>query len=219
MKWLVAAAVAALFALGALAAGLGIANLGDRETPTFQAQSDAGPYRGSEPPALIPLPSFALRDYTGELVRSGELRGKVIALTFLDSQCTESCPVIAAQIGRAFDLLSASERRQIVAVAISTDPAEDTPGSVRAFLRRNRALGNMLYVGGGEPETKLRQVWKSFYILSSLEAGKDTLHSAPVRVYDRRGVWVATLHAGADLSPGNLVHDLRIATSSPPGRR
>jgi len=96
-------------------------------------------------------------------------------------------------------------------VAISTDPAEDTEVSVRRFLARNRALGSLQYLGGGQPERELRSVWKSFYVLSSLESGQDTLHSAPVRIYDRSGTWVATLHAGADLSEANLLHDIRVA--------
>ena len=213
MKWLLGAGVAALFALGALAAGLGIANRegGDaaRDATALDRASD-GPYRGSEPPARIELVDFALRDYEGAVVRSSSLRGKVVLLTFLDSQCTESCPIIASQIARAFDRLSAAERRRVFAVAISTDPEEDTAASVRGFLRRNRALGELHYVGGGEPESKLRRIWKRFQILSSLESGQDTLHSAPVRIYDG-GVWVATLHAGVDLTPGNLVHDVRVA--------
>ena len=213
MKWLLATGVAVLCVLVALAAGLGIANRdgGDssREGTSFEHPSD-GPYRGSEPPGRIELVDFELRDYTGVVVRSSGLRGKVVVLTFLDSQCTESCPVIASQIGRAFDLLSAGERRRVYAVAISTDPKEDTAASVRTFLRENRALGELHYVGGGEPEPKLRRIWKQFNILSSLESGEDTLHSAPVRIYSE-GIWVATLHAGVDLTPANLVHDVRVA--------
>jgi cytochrome oxidase Cu insertion factor (SCO1/SenC/PrrC family) len=212
MKWLLAAGVVALAALGALATGLGIANRdGDASPPdtATTTREGEGPYRGSEPPGRNELADFTLRDYDGTLVRSSALRDKVVVLTFLDSQCTESCPIIAWQIGRAFDFLSGGERTRVFAVAISTDPTEDTPASVRRFLRRNRALGELHYVGGGEPEADLRAVWKRFNILSSLESGKDTLHSAPVRIYDG-GVWVATLHAGVDLTPENLVHDVRV---------
>jgi len=35
-----------------------------------------------------------------------------------------------------------------------------------------------------------------------------------VRIYDRDGVWVSTLHAGADLTTENLVHDVRVALAS-----
>ena len=209
MKWLLGAGVAALFVLGALSAGLGIANRADSD-PAASDRPRQGPYRGSEPPSGIELVDFALRDYRGADVRSSRLRRKVVVLTFLDSQCTESCPVIASLIGRTLDRLSASERRRVFAVAISTDPKEDTATSVRAFLRRNRALGKLHYVGGGEPESKLRSIWKRFHILSSLESGEDTLHSAPVRIYDD-GLWAATLHAGVDLTPANLAHDIRVA--------
>jgi protein SCO1/2 len=157
------------------------------------------------------MPEFSLRNYDGRLIRSDELRGRVTVLTFLDSQCTESCPVIAWTVARAIDGLTRAERKDVDAVAISTDPAEDTTASVRKFLARNRATGSLWYVGGGEQERKLRKVWKAFLVLSSLESGQDTLHSAPVRIYDRTGTWAATLHAGADLSEANLAHDIRLA--------
>jgi cytochrome oxidase Cu insertion factor (SCO1/SenC/PrrC family) len=220
MKSLLGAGVAALAALGVLAVGLGIANRDGSEAARDTAalnQGTEGAYRGSEPPTEIELVDFSLRDHDGAVVRSASLRGKVVLLTFLDSQCTESCPIIASQIARTFDLLSASERRRVFALAISTDPKEDTAASVRAFLRRNRALGKLHYVGGVEPEPKLRRIWKQFQILSSLESGEDTLHSAPVRIY-AGGVWVATLHAGVDLTPANLAHDARVALARASGR-
>jgi protein SCO1/2 len=160
------------------------------------------------------MSNFSLRNYDGRLVRSSDLRGRVTVLTFLDSQCTESCPVIGWTIARTIDGLTPTERLGVQAVAITADPAEDTETSVRSSLARNRALGRLLYLGGGQPERELRGVWKSFAVLSSLESGQDTLHSAPVRIYDRSGTWVATLHAGADLSEANLAHDIRTALTS-----
>jgi protein SCO1/2 len=202
MKWLLVGGVLFLFVAGGVAAGVGLL--------AFDGAGGAA-YRGSQPPGGILLPEFALRDEQGTLVRSHDLRDKVVVLTFLDSQCTESCPIIASQVARTLDRLSPAERRELVAVAISTDPAEDTRASVHDFLRRNRALGKLRYLGGGESVDMLRALWKRFAILSSLESGEDTLHSAPVRVYDRDGVWVSTLHAGADLTPASLAHDIRLA--------
>lgn len=31
------------------------------------------------------------------------------------------------------------------------------------------------------------------------------------RIFDRQGTWVTTLHPGADLTPANLAHDVRVA--------
>jgi cytochrome oxidase Cu insertion factor (SCO1/SenC/PrrC family) len=170
---------------------------------------DPGPYRGSEPPARFTLPEFDLPSYDGGRVSSGELRGRVVLLTLLDSQCTDACPIIASVLARAVDRLGADERREVRALAVSGDPAEDTPASVRRFLAAQRANGRLEYLTGAERD--LRPLWKALQVLPSLDTGRDTLHSAPLRIYDRDGVWVATLHAGADLSEENLLHDIRYA--------
>lgn len=203
--------VAAAVAIAVVAASTG--DGGDQA----RLGAPGGPYRGSEPPADLRLPAFALRDYTGEVVRSRNLRGKVVLLSFLDSQCEEACPVIARQVGLTIDILTRAERQEVEAIAISTDPAEDTAHSIRRFLARQDALGKLRFLVG--EEQKLRPLWKELEILSSLESGRDDLHSAPVRVYDRRGIWVSTQHPGADLTPQNLAHDIRIALQSAPAAR
>lgn len=171
---------------------------------------DQGAYRGSEPPARIVMPDFALQDYEGERVTSDSLRGRVVLLTFLDAQCKETCPVIAAQLAQTFGRMDPDLRAKVTAVAISTDPDEDTTAAVRSFLRRTRAKGVLRYLT--RPAPAIKRIWRTFQILSSLESGRDSLHSAPVRIYDPSGVWVSTLHAGVDLTDENLIHDLRIAS-------
>jgi cytochrome oxidase Cu insertion factor (SCO1/SenC/PrrC family) len=195
-----------------LAATLALAGTAAAAVFLLGASDQSGDYRGSEPPAMVRLPDFTLPDYAGEIVSSSELEGKVTLITFLDSQCTEACPIIASQIARAWDRLSAEERDEVVPIAISTDPDEDTAASVGAFLRRNRAEGKLRYLVA--PVPKLRPVWNAFHIAASFDTGVDTLHSAPVRIYDREGVWVSTLHAGADLTTENLLHDVRAVVSA-----
>ena len=67
------------------------------------ADSATGPppsaYRGSQPPKGITVPDIALRSYRGPLVRTRDLRGKVVAATFLDTACRDKCPIITAVIG------------------------------------------------------------------------------------------------------------------------
>ena len=169
-------------------------------------------YRGSRPPDGMRAADFRLRSYAGREVRMADLRGKAVALTFLDAQCEESCPVIAATAPRARALLNADERRRVAFVAITTDPAEDTPAAVRSFLRRYRAEGTLDYLV--RPRAAVRRVWSDYGVLASERSGSDSLHSAPVRVYRPDGEWVSSLAAGADLSPRNLAHDLRVAIKS-----
>jgi cytochrome oxidase Cu insertion factor (SCO1/SenC/PrrC family) len=167
-----------------------------------------GPYRGSEPPARIHMPKITLRDYEGRLVRSHDLLGKVTLVTFLDTACKTKCPIIAAQIGDGLRLLTESERRQVVPLAISVNPASDTPRTVRAFLRRRQAEQLDFLLG---TVRTLRPVWRSFHIVAAAETGNADIHSADVRIFDRHGIWVATQHAGVDLSGANLAHDIRVA--------
>jgi cytochrome oxidase Cu insertion factor (SCO1/SenC/PrrC family) len=198
---LLAAALISLVLIAAYAGSLARGNQ--------RAAHDEGPYRGSEPPGRILLPAFDLPSYRGGRVSAGALRGRVVLLTLLDSQCTDACPILASVVARTVDQLTASERAQVRAVAVTGDPVEDTPASVRHFLAARRAQGRLDYLIGEERE--LRPLWKALHVLPSLDTGQDTLHSAPLRIYARDGVWVATLHAGVDLSEENLLHDIRYA--------
>ena len=175
----------------------------------FLMPADRGAYAGSAPPADQQLPVFELPDSTGATVRSRELRDKVVVVTFLDTQCRESCPIIAAALARGLDRLRPDERRDVVALGISVDPSGDDRESVRAFLARHRAEERLRYLVA--EEEALRPVWEEFAVASSLDSGSDDLHSAPVRIYDREGTWVTTLHAGVDLTPDAVAHDVRLA--------
>jgi protein SCO1 len=165
--------------------------------------------RGSRPPARIELPRFSLPTYNGSTADSRGLRGKAVVVTFLDTKCREACPIIAEQIRSALRRLTRNERRDTVALAISVQPEVDTPAAVRAFLQRHGATGALLYLIGSEAE--LRPVWDDFQVLPALDSGSSDIHSAPVRIYDRDGVWISTLSTGADLTPANLAHDVGVA--------
>lgn len=168
-------------------------------------------FRGSEPPSAVQLAPFALRDQRGVRVSSADLSGKAVAVTFLDTECTEACPIIAAQVSQAIRALG-EKRAEVEALAITVDPTGDTPRRIEGFLSRYRATETLRYLDGTVGE--LRPVWRGFKVASSLDSGDSNLHSAPVRVYDRNGRWRSTLHAGVDLTPANLTHDLRAALSS-----
>jgi cytochrome oxidase Cu insertion factor (SCO1/SenC/PrrC family) len=187
----------------------GVVGLVDGRRRGEDGSRGEGPYRGSEPPGRITLPDFELPSYRGGLVSRDELRGRVVLLTLLDSQCTEACPILASVIARTVDRLGAGERDDVHALAITGDPAEDTPTTVRRFLGAQRAEGRLDYLLGELHE--LRPLWAALQVLPSLDTGRDSVHSAPLRIYDRDGVWVATLHAGVDLSEANLLHDIRYA--------
>jgi len=184
----IALLVAAL--LGALAVVLGLVFARGGAEPDF---------RGSQPPEglLIPEAAYSV---------APDLRGRASVVTFLDTQCTEACPIVAAQIGEAMRLLGDED---VLAVAFSVDPKNDTPARIRAFLGRFRATGELQFVRGSV--ASLRPVWSGFQIQPSVDTGDSNMHSVPVRIYDADGEWRSTLHPGVDLTPANLANDLRAA--------
>jgi protein SCO1/2 len=176
--------------------------------PSLASGPPPGPYRGSEPPAGLFAPNFSLKSYHGNVVRMRSLRGKVVLVTFLDTDCKTKCPLIASVLGDALRLLAATDRRQVVPLALTVNPASDTPASVRKFLRERRALGLDFLLGSVK---QMRPVWRAFHVVSAAETGNADIHSADARVYDRSGEWVSTLHLPPDLTPKNLAHDIRTA--------
>lgn len=180
----------------------------DHQGPAALATSSS-PYRGSSPPRGVHAPDFSLRSYRGGRVRMRDLRGKVVLVTFLDTKCTDKCPIIASQIGAALPLLPPSARRRVAALAISVDPRVDSPRSVRRFLRSRRALGRLDFLLGSIKQ--LRPIWKAFYVVAAAQTGSANSHSADARIFDQRGIWVSTLRPGVDLTPRNLAHDLLTA--------
>lgn len=198
-----------LVVAGIIVAGVLIVHTtGSRQGHPAGVGLGASPYRGSKPPAGVRAPNFKLRSYRGETVRMLDLRGKVVLVTFLDTKCTDKCPIIASQVAAALPLLPPAARRQVVALAITVDPRVDSPRSVRRFLAQRHASSLEFLLGTIK---ELRPIWKAFYVVAAPETGSANIHSADARVFDRRGIWVSTLRPGVDLTPSNVAHDLLTA--------
>ncbi len=79
-----------------------------------------------------------------------DFRGRPVIVTFLYTNCDETCPPQAQQIKGALDQLE----EDVPALAIAVDPANDTPERARAFLTEQRMTGRMEFVVGDEEELR-----------------------------------------------------------------
>jgi protein SCO1/2 len=163
--------VASLVILGAAAV---IAFVRPGGAPPVSAAGFAGSLRPSIPPQ-----DFALRDQDGRRVSLRQFRGRVVVLTFMYSTCQDTCPVTATTIRGALDDLG----HDVPALAVSVDPAHDTPDTAEAFLvRRGLSGGRMRFLLGSR--AKLEPVWKAYGIQPQTKRFE---HSAYVLLIDRRG--------------------------------
>ncbi|HTU80333.1 MAG TPA: SCO family protein [Solirubrobacteraceae bacterium] len=114
-------------------------------------------------PNLIDLPAtpFTLVDQHDRPVSLASLRGKTIALTFLDAVCTSDCPLIAQEFRVADSMLGADARR-VEMVAIDANPRYIAPGYLAAFDRQEHLEGlpNWLYLTGSLAQ--LEHAWRSY---------------------------------------------------------
>ena len=90
-------------------------------------------------PVIGPAPPFALTAATGERVTLGDLRGKVLALTFIFTTCTQSCPVLTAKMADIQRRLGADFGSHVGFVSITVDPLNDTPARLRDYAAAQSA--------------------------------------------------------------------------------
>ncbi|MGA7668774.1 MAG: SCO family protein, partial [Nitrolancea sp.] len=61
-----------------------------------------------------PAPDFTLTDQRGQTVTLSSLRGHAVALTFIYTNCTDICPLIAEKLHSAYEMLSPSQQQDVV---------------------------------------------------------------------------------------------------------
>lgn len=102
-----------------------------------------------------PAPALRLTNQGGEPVDLAALRGKVVVLTAVYASCPHTCPVILTQARNAIAELPAAQREDLRVVAVTLDPAHDSP-EVLAELAGMHTLEQPLYqlVTGPPPEVE-----------------------------------------------------------------
>jgi protein SCO1/2 len=80
------------------------------------------------------MPAFELVDQTGSVVKSAQLRGRVLVVSFVFTTCAEACPLITAQLARTQRRVRAEKLDgRVHFVSITLDPATDRPEVLRRY--------------------------------------------------------------------------------------
>ena len=169
------------------------------------ATTTATPVRHEVRPA--PLPDVVLTDTRGHrLDLRAAAAGKVTLLYFGYTSCPDLCPTTMADVALALRRLPATLRSDVRVVFVTTDPARDSPSTLRHWLARF----DPSFIGlTGDPEAVVAAQLKALGLPAGpVDAGPAMIgHASGVIAYDRSGAQRQTFSPVT--SPAQFARGLR----------
>ena len=174
------------------------------------AEPDAPASDGIGPAAGTPVPSVALQDQAGRTVTARDFAGRDLVVTFVYTRCPlpDFCPRMMARLNDAAARLHKAGRRDDVQmVAITIDPAHDTPDVLAEYGRTH------IKEPDGDPFRRWSMLtgtpeaiaaWASFFALTYEKDGAEIAHGLRTAVIDREGKVVGILR-GNDWTTNELM--------------
>jgi protein SCO1/2 len=96
-------------------------------------------------------PQFALTNQDRETVSLAGFRGNVVILTAVYASCPHTCPAILTQARAAIDELSPEEREDLRVIAVTMDPASDSPDILRELAKNHGMQSTLYHLVTGDP--------------------------------------------------------------------
>ena len=139
---------------------------------------------GQPEPTDTPATPFELTDQNGAAVSLATLKGRTVALTFLDPVCTSDCPLIAQVFRQVDDSLGAAATKNTAFVAVVANPTYLDVQFVQAFdSQENMNMPNWYFLTGSL--TQLTAVWNAYGIqVQTIGSGGMAAHSDTTYVID-----------------------------------
>lgn len=177
---------------------------------TGEAGASVARFKGGDAVPAKAAPPIRLTDYRNRPVNLAGLKGRPVLVAFLYTHCHDLCPLVASKVHAAFSMLGRHERRPIV-LAVSVDPARDTPASATKFNREHRTTGEIDWLLGSRAE--LAKVWKAWKIAPERRGNDPEVieHSADIYGIGADGR-IHVLYP-PNFNPALLAGDVRLLTA------
>lgn len=170
--------------------------------------ADAPHYTSQEQqlPKIALAPAFTLTSQDGAQIALADFRGKVVAVTFIYTLCTETCPVLTPMMSFVQDQLGRAFGKEIIFVSITIDPERDTPEVLKEYAQAFGAdLAGWSFLTGGA--AAIRDVTRGYGVFASRNANGDVDHSFLTSIVDRRGI-LRVQYLGVRFDPEEFRRDL-----------
>jgi protein SCO1/2 len=157
-------------------------------------------------PKIAPAPQFTLTSQDGKPIALADLRGKVVAVTFIFTLCSATCPVLTPMMSLVQDRLGRDFGTNVAFVSITVDPDRDTPDVLKLYAQMHSADVPGWSFLTGEPAT-VQEVIRRYGVFASKAANGDVEHSFLTSIIDRRGV-LRVQYLGVRFDPEEFRRDL-----------
>lgn len=162
------------------------------------ALDSASPYEGTELTGTAT--DFGLMDQNGAFVNFSDFRGKVVVLTFMDSQCKDTCPITGAHFRQAYGQLDQNEAKQVVFLGVNVNvqanAVADVLETTQAWHMDEIPSWHFLT---GDAEV-LMPVWIDYGVAAQpMPDGRAIMHTPGVFIIDSSGQkrwYVSTVASG-----------------------
>ncbi len=131
-----------------------------------------------------PAPGFTLTDQFGHTHTLASFRGQPVALAFIDSRCTTTCPLTAQMLTDARAQLGAAGA-DVQIVAINANPTATTVADVLAWSQSHGMTDRWLFLTG--PASELNRLYSAYHISISIEPGGEITHTDATYLLDAQG--------------------------------
>jgi protein SCO1 len=142
----------------------------------------------------------------GTPVALADLRGKVVAVTFIYTSCTDTCPMLTALMVRVQDQLGQDFGERIAFVSVTVDPDRDTPEVLKQYADTFGAdLKGWAFLTGAP--AAIRDVTHRYGVFAAKTANGDVDHTFLTSIVDRNGV-LRVQYLGVRFDPDEFRRDL-----------
>jgi len=86
-------------------------------------------------PRIGPAPELSLTTQDGQRLSLKELRGKVVAVTFIYASCVDTCPLLTAKMAGLQAALGVDFGPKVFFLSITVDPERDTPAVLQRYAQ------------------------------------------------------------------------------------
>ena len=173
-----------------------------------------GPLRDATPEAsqtqpltkIAPARGFTLTSQDGAQISLADLRGKVVAVTFIFTRCTDTCPVLTPMMSLVQDRLGRDFGTNVAFASITVDPERDTPDMLKLYAQMYGVdVAGWSFLTG--PPAVIADLTRRYGVFASKNPNGDIEHSFLTSVIDRRGI-LRVQYLGVRFDPEEFRRDL-----------